>query len=747
MSQTPQTFGPYRMQALAGRGGQGSVYRALDSRDGRTVALKLLTRRSPQSAKRFSREVQALRALAHPHVVRCLDAGVVDERPYLALEWVEGESLEDALRRGPLPIVEVERIGRALCDAVAYLHERSLLHRDLKPANVLLAHDGRVLLADFGLVFDQDSAQDSLTATGHMLGTPGYWPPEQALGERARIGVTSDVYGLGAVLYAALTARPPHQVSDLGGLLAAIDEAVLPPSQLRDDVPRRLEALVLSCLARDPAERPSSARVVGRELALAWEPLPAAPSRRGPWIALLAALLLAGGLAAALLVTSGPPVDPDPPPEAHQAGPDTVRTSVLEFTPLDGRDTHVRGWGLYTNDNYEGYRSLRFGYRSQGGRRGESWIYLELPELPLDGELRRVTLRLFFAGGAREFRLAVYPVVGRWIHGSGTMDATLDGMTWGPEGSRVPFPPEFTRAECAPEPCLLVEIPEQRGWLDLELTELVQEWERTPGAARVICLRPQVPAGVEPPPEKLLSVVGRHGTRERWPRLEVEHTGDFAAPAPFAERWRAHRERVEAALAGTSGAEREALLTRLIRETPGDLALHVLRGEASMESGDYHAAVRDLEVVRELVLADWTPPDRAASAFGQRLTNALLDPDKAETFMELFWVWTWAWEVEQPGRSPRPYPDTRTRRGLLQRRLLAYPRLSLLPEHLERGVGLWPDDAELREELDALPQLVTGALAQIRKQDPGIAARLAQEALDQLELSAAERAEIERYLR
>ncbi|MCA8924247.1 MAG: serine/threonine protein kinase, partial [Planctomycetes bacterium] len=245
------------------------VYRARGA-DGEVVALKLLLAQraeSLQARKRFAVEVRALERLEHPHVVGVLASGEHEGAPWLALPYVEGASLEERLRLGPLPIDEALRVAQQLAQALSYVHAQGVLHRDLKPANVLLRGD-EALLTDFGLAREVDGSLTRITATGVFLGTPGYWPPEQARGELDALGPRSDVYGLGAILYACLTACPPVQAESFQEFLQTVRfRSTPPPARLRPEVPAWLSELCMRCLEEDPDERPASADEVARALA------------------------------------------------------------------------------------------------------------------------------------------------------------------------------------------------------------------------------------------------------------------------------------------------------------------------------------------------------------------------------------------------------------------------------------------------------------------------------------------------
>ncbi|MEZ6185964.1 MAG: tetratricopeptide repeat protein [Planctomycetota bacterium] len=287
-------IGPYRIQEELARGGAGAVYRA-QGPDGAPVALKLLTRVDSDHARaRLLREVEAQSRLRHPHVVRLLAAGETHGQPWLAQELIEGESLDARLRRGPLQIAAAVRLVRQLANALSYVHGCGVLHRDLKPGNVLLRGED-ALLTDFGLVFDEQSDESRLTATGAFQGTPGYWAPEQARGDKEQVGPWTDVYGLGAVLYACLTQRPPIDGATLAEIVTRTRyQRPTPPRELRREVPAWLSELCMRCLSVEPEERPASADEVARWLIVGEAPGQA--GARGQALALGAALALAAAV-------------------------------------------------------------------------------------------------------------------------------------------------------------------------------------------------------------------------------------------------------------------------------------------------------------------------------------------------------------------------------------------------------------------------------------------------------------------
>jgi tetratricopeptide (TPR) repeat protein len=327
VERTPERVGPYELHEELGRGGMGAVFRAVDTRSGAEVALKLLGAANEQARRRLLVEAQALARLRHRNVVSLLEAGEHRGRPWLALELVRGRSLEARLaREGPLPAREAALLVRSLAVGLAHAHREGVVHRDLKPANVLLPADGgEPKLGDFGLAgfTEAEPGHSRLTKTGAFMGTPGYWAPEQAAGDRAALGPATDVYGLGALLHAALTGRPPVEAETLAEILAAT-ERQRPVATGADPA---LDRLALHCLEKRPGDRPPSVDAVARELSrwLASGGVRSGPDRR-PVLAVLA-LLLAGACGAAWWRSTapGPAVSTQPSaagvPSAASAGP------------------------------------------------------------------------------------------------------------------------------------------------------------------------------------------------------------------------------------------------------------------------------------------------------------------------------------------------------------------------------------------------------------------------------------------
>jgi len=317
-----QEIGPYRVLGEVARGGMGVVYRAVDPRFGREVAIKvLLDARRARDRERLEREARSLARLRHPHVVTVHSVGEVEGRSYLVMDLVAGETLAQRLvRSGPLEPREAAELARKLAFALAHAHSRAVLHRDLKPANVLIDGEGQPRLTDFGLAKELDVQGGSLSLSGRAIGTPGFWPPEQARGELDRVGPASDVYGLGATLYAMLTGAAPYDGETLVELVARTSQPPPPPSARRrpdlPPVPTDLEAVCLRCLERRPERRYPSADALAADLErfLAGEPVEAAAAgRRAPVAALAVAAVALVALAAGALGLATAAAPPRPP--------------------------------------------------------------------------------------------------------------------------------------------------------------------------------------------------------------------------------------------------------------------------------------------------------------------------------------------------------------------------------------------------------------------------------------------------
>lgn len=253
------------LEGIAGTGGMGTVYRAVDEHTGETVAVKLLRDVAQgESAHRFMREAQVLAELEHPGIVRYVAHGFTrDNAPYLAMEWLEGEDLGKRLARGPMSFSETITLARGAADALGFAHAHGIVHRDVKPSNVFLRGGsvGDVALLDFGIAH-MNASESSLTATGDFVGTPAYVAPEQARGARD-VGPAADVFSLGCILYECLTGTAVFGGGNIVAILAKILLATPPRiRELRRNVPDAMDMLLSRMLERDPAMRLPNGRVV-----------------------------------------------------------------------------------------------------------------------------------------------------------------------------------------------------------------------------------------------------------------------------------------------------------------------------------------------------------------------------------------------------------------------------------------------------------------------------------------------------
>ncbi len=260
----------FEIECTLGRGGMGVVYKARQTGLNRVVALKMLLAgqfADPALRARFLVEAESVAALEHPHIIRVFAAGESAEHPYLAMEFVPGGTLADRVKSGgPLPARAAAEVVAKLAAAAAHAHSRGVVHRDIKPLNVLLTADGEPRLADFGLA-KVGRLDQGLSVTGQVLGTPAYMAPEQAAGRVREVGTAADVYALGAVLYDALTGRPPFQGDSAAVTLQKVlTEEPDRPRALNPDEPRDLETVCLKCLEKDPAKRYPTAQALAADL-------------------------------------------------------------------------------------------------------------------------------------------------------------------------------------------------------------------------------------------------------------------------------------------------------------------------------------------------------------------------------------------------------------------------------------------------------------------------------------------------
>jgi eukaryotic-like serine/threonine-protein kinase len=257
----------YRTAVPLAHGGTADVFQAWDEEAGRPVALKFLRREDPDLVARLLREARAQARVDHPNVCKVYEVGERDGVPFIAMQLIEGETLDRAARG--MTVEEKVAVMRAVAEGVHAAHRAGLVHRDLKPGNVMVERDethGWVpYVLDFGLVWDAEAS--GATRTGTVLGTPAFMAPEQARGELSAIDRRTDVYGLGATFYAALLGRPPFEGQTATEILfKVLVEEPPPPRRVDPGLPKALENITLTCLAKDPERRYPSARALAEDL-------------------------------------------------------------------------------------------------------------------------------------------------------------------------------------------------------------------------------------------------------------------------------------------------------------------------------------------------------------------------------------------------------------------------------------------------------------------------------------------------
>ena len=379
-----ESLAHYRVVEKIGAGGMGEVFRAEDTKLGRSVAVKLLpaeVSQDPERLGRFEREAQLLAALNHPNIGAIFGLEEVDGRRFLVLEHVRGENLAQRIARGPIPPAEVLDLARQIAEALEEAHEKGIVHRDLKPANVMLTPEGKVKVLDFGLAKAwagegamSGSTSDlsksptlayATTGAGLILGTAAYMSPEQARGRP--VDRRADIWAFGVVVFEMLTGEQLFSGETISDILAGILKEEPRWEKLPAGVPRRLERLLYRCLAKNPRRRlrdigdarleieemiesPEEAKAAAPAVATAGPP-PGVARRVLPWAG--AALLLAGGAGAGLLLRP----EPEPPP--------VLRALVA---PPDGTTFHLGstdpGAAALSPDG----RRLAFAARDAGGQ-------------------------------------------------------------------------------------------------------------------------------------------------------------------------------------------------------------------------------------------------------------------------------------------------------------------------------------------------------------------------------------------
>jgi eukaryotic-like serine/threonine-protein kinase len=387
--------GEYRILCKLGQGGMGAVYAGEQPAIGKRVAIKVLAPHFAQDVelvRRFLDEARAANRIHHPHIVDIFSFGELPgPRPYFVMEYLEGESLAEAIEHEHVRQGEIGRLLHQICSALSASHAVGIVHRDLKPENIWIARpahaDSYVKLLDFGIAKLLDPTRTNLTQTGVVMGTPLYMSPEQCLGRE--VGAGTDIYAMGVLLYRLFAGRHPF-VGTVTTELAIkhVTEPPPPPSSFRP-LPGELERLILECLAKDPAARPAGAEILGarlEEALAAWPehrmaaglyeaggvdpaappvipqiskrddrtaPVPAKRSRQRPWPWLVVGLVAAGLVAGAWLLLRPPPATPvarpaevvRPAAEAKPAASAAEPTTAAEPTPEEKKPPTARAVG------------------------------------------------------------------------------------------------------------------------------------------------------------------------------------------------------------------------------------------------------------------------------------------------------------------------------------------------------------------------------------------------------------------
>jgi WD40 repeat protein len=263
-------FGDYELLEEIARGGMGVVYKARQISLRRVVALKMILAgqfAGKQMTQRFRGEAAAAGTLQHPNIVAIHEIGMHEGQHYFSMDYVEGQNLAELVTRQPLSPKKAAHYVKLIAEAIHYAHEQGILHRDLKPSNILIdSATDQPRITDFGLA-KRMGGESSLTLTGQLLGSPHFMPPEQASGERGKVGRHSDVYALGGILFYLLTGRAPFQGETLEKTInLVLNTEPISPKLMNPEVPRDLETICLKCLEKDPPKRYSNARAMAEEL-------------------------------------------------------------------------------------------------------------------------------------------------------------------------------------------------------------------------------------------------------------------------------------------------------------------------------------------------------------------------------------------------------------------------------------------------------------------------------------------------
>lgn len=448
-----RVIGDYELIEEIARGGMGVVFRARQQTLDRIVALKMIRAgwlaHSAELA-RFRAEARAVASLQHPNIVAIHEVGEHEGHPFFSMEFVAGRTLDQIVRDQPLPPQHAARYVQQIAEAIQHAHERGVLHRDLKPTNVLIDAEDRPRVTDFGLVKRLDG-DPSLTLTGQVLGSPNFMPPEQASSGHGPIGPASDVYSLGALLYHALTGRPPFVGDTITATLRLVVESEpASPRVLLPTVPLDLETICLKCLQKEPARRYATAQELADDLGrfLRNEPIAARPTagwektwrwgRRKP--ALATALLLL------LVVAVGSPIAALRINQARRHADESraneaqLRLHAEQLTEQSRQRLYAARISVTAKALEDGdvvrARQLLNGLRPQPGEedlRGFEWNYLwkrcHLEDLVFTGHTGRVLTVAYSPDGKTIASAGDDKVIRLWNPTNGVEQAQLLGHT------------------------------------------------------------------------------------------------------------------------------------------------------------------------------------------------------------------------------------------------------------------------------------------------------------------------------
>jgi predicted Ser/Thr protein kinase/tetratricopeptide (TPR) repeat protein len=542
----------YTILGALGEGGMGAVYLAEETALGRRVAIKVISGRiagSTQSKARFLREARTLATVEHPHVVRVYSFGEVGGRPYLAMEYVEGETLADRIAAGPLPVDDALRITRDVVDALEAAWEKKIVHRDIKPSNILIDKRNRVRVADFGLAKGTMNADSdvSLTQSGLMIGTPHYISPEQAQGKESDF--RADFYSLGIMLFHMLTGERPFEGSTP---VAIVAQHLHEPVPRRRDLPAHAEELIQWLTQKDPEKRPSSHRelldAIGHAVprqtvkSLAPRSLRSFASLRMTVAAGLALLMLA--VIAAIIVARRKPASPLPfaRPESR---------FVVAVTPFYGPDPESSREGRVMSALIE---------RSVAERLGAQARVLGIEETKTSprshDEARELGTKLHADAVIWGEALALRRETEIVPHVTLCKDAAKHHVTTSDIrslSSRADPLQAFSNAEAAP--------------LKLEAE-----------APNQIELRRTSASGIG---DMVLLLAGIHALE-----MESDSRKALALLDQVPQSDHAHRYRVQALLRQRRHDEARAILEGIVQRDPADAASHALIGDLALEAHD-----------------------------------------------------------------------------------------------------------------------------------------------------------------